>query len=173
MDRSSNPHKELAMNVKDPYRLQVKDVLSKKVVTIAADDTLKTALELMAEHRVTALPVVDGKDYCAGILSASDIVEIARNMDEETHDLGRADEASYDWLKDNLAEHDLARHTVDEFMTDNVATVTADLKLSEAAGAMLRHRVHRLPVVDKKGKLLGIISTMDILAAFVKGAPNR
>lgn len=88
------------------------------------------------------------------------------------HDLGRGDEASYQWLQDNLAEHDLARRTVGELMTENVATVTAERTLPEAAREMLRHRVHRLPVVDKKGKLLGIISTMDVLKAFADGAPG-
>jgi CBS domain-containing protein len=160
------------MASKNPYRLRVVDVLSKNVVTTAADDTLQTALELMAENHLTALPVIDSQGRCAGILSASDIVEMTRNISEEMRDLGRGDEASYQWLQDNLAEHDMARRTVDEFMTDNVATVTADRLLSDAASEMLRRRVHRFPVVDKKGQLLGIISTMDILTAFVEGAPT-
>jgi len=65
------------MAAKNPYLLRVKDVLSKEVVTVAADDTLQTALELMTESWLTALPVIDSQGRCAGILSASDIVEIA------------------------------------------------------------------------------------------------
>jgi len=160
------------MPTRNPYRLRVADVLHKDVVTISAADTLQTALELMAESHLTALPVVDGRNRCAGILSASDIVEIARNLNDEMHDVGRGDEASYDWLRENLAEHDLARRTVDEFMTVHVATITSDSALTMAAGEMLRHRVHRLPVVDAKEKLLGIVSTMDVLKAFVEGAPE-
>jgi CBS domain-containing protein len=161
-----------SMTAKNPYHLRVRDVLSKDVVTIDANDTLQTALELMTESRLTALPVIDNQKRCAGVLSASDIVEITRNINEEMWDLGRGDEASYEWLRDNLAEHDMARRSVEEFMTDNVATVTPEQTLHEAAREMLRHRVHRLPVVDKNGKLLGIISTMDVLAAFVEGAPE-
>jgi CBS domain-containing protein len=149
------------------------DVLSKDVVTVSADDTLQTALELMAENRLTALPVVDGKGHCAGILSASDVVEITREMNEEMHDVGRSDEASYQWLTENLADHDMARRTVREFMSDNLATVSSESMLVEAAADMLRHRVHRLPVVESKGELIGILSTMDILKAFVAGAPQR
>jgi CBS domain-containing protein len=160
------------MAARNPYDLRVIDVLNKNVVTVSANDTLQTALELMTENRVAALPVVDGRERCAGILSASDVVEIARSINEEMHDHGREDEASYQWLRDNVAEHDMARRLVNEFMTDSVATVTAEHPLSEAAAEMLRHRVHRLPVVDKQGKLFGIISTMDILKAFVEGAPE-
>ena len=160
------------MAAKNPYQLRVSDVLSKNVVTVSADDTLQTALELMAENRVTALPVIDGQGRCTGILSASDIVDITRSINEDMHDVGGGDEASYQWLRDNLAEHDMARRLVNEFMTDNVATVTGERSLPDAAAEMLRSRVHRLPVVDKQGKLLGIISTMDILTAFVEGTPE-
>lgn len=160
------------MAISNPYQLRVADVLHKDVVTISADDTLQTALELMSESHLTALPVVDSKDRCAGILSSSDIVEVARSFNEEMHDVGRSDEESYDWLRDNLEDHDLARRTVNEFMTDHVATITADSPLTIAAGEMLRHRVHRLPVVDEKGRLRGIVSTMDVLKAFVEGAPG-
>jgi CBS domain-containing protein len=161
------------MAAKDPYGLRVIDVLSKDVVTVSADDTLQTALELMAENRVTALPVVDGHGHCVGILSASDIVTITREINEAMHDMGRSDEASYQWLRENLADHDMARRLVSEFMSDNLATVSADCKLVDAAAGMLKHRVHRLPVVDSKGDLVGILSTMDILKAFVEGAPQR
>lgn len=160
------------MSKTDPYRLRVSDVLHKDVVSVSADDSLETALELMTESRLTALPVVDGKNHCAGILSASDIVEMARSFNVETHDVGRGDEASYDWLRDNLADHDMARRTVAEFMTVHVATVKSDCTLTAAAGEMLRHRVHRLPVTDNKERLLGIISTMDVLKVFVEGAPE-
>jgi CBS domain-containing protein len=160
------------MASKNPYNLRVIDVLSKNVVTVSVDDTLQAALEIMTENRLTALPVVDGQDRCVGILSASDIVEVMRNINEDMHDLGRTDEASYAWLRDNLEDHDFARHTVNEFMTDPVSTVTTALKLSEAAREMLQNRVHRLPVVDKKGMLVGIISTMDVLAAFVEGSSS-
>jgi CBS domain-containing protein len=64
----------------------------------------------------------------------------------------------------------MARHTVNEFTTDQIATVSADVALIDAAKEMLRHRVHRFPVVEKKGTVRGIISTMDVLTAFVEGA---
>ena len=48
------------MRGKDPYHLRVRDIVKKDVVTIADDDSLQTALELMAENRLSALPVLDG-----------------------------------------------------------------------------------------------------------------
>jgi len=159
------------MSTKDPYRLRAADVLKTEVVSLAADDTLQTALELMADHRLTALPVIDKRGHCAGIISASDIMEIARDLNDELRDLGSGNEVSYQWLQDKLEGHDMSRYTVGEYMSRNVATITGETMLAEAAREMLRHRVHRLPVVDRSERVLGIISTMDILAAFVEGAP--
>ena len=48
--------------------LRVKDVMSKHVVAISPADTLHEALELIVENRVSALPVVDGRERCVGML---------------------------------------------------------------------------------------------------------
>jgi CBS domain-containing protein len=158
--------------VRDPYHRKVHDVLGRDVVTTQPDDTLRDALALMVENRVTALPVVDARGHCVGILSATDLVELSRDLHEGLSNPQETAEEPYQYLLDNLAEQDLSRHTVGELMTDNVATVRAERTLVEAAREMLRHRVHRLPVVDKTDHLIGIISTMDILEAFVEGAPS-
>ena len=81
-------------------------------------------------------------------------------------------EASHQWFIEKIAEHDLGRRKVSELMTDTVATVGPDTSLTDAAREMLRDRVHRLPVVDEKQRLLGIVSTMDLLGAFADGAPE-
>jgi acetoin utilization protein AcuB len=53
----------------------VRDVMSQKVITIAADAPLSKAARLMLEHRVGALPVVDGEDQLVGIVSESDLLK--------------------------------------------------------------------------------------------------
>jgi CBS domain-containing protein len=71
-----------------------------------------------------------------------------------------------------MAEQDFGRRRVHELMTEVVETVGPEATLAAAARAMLRHQVHRLPVVCERGRLVGIISTTDIMAAFVDGAPD-
>ncbi len=70
-----------------------------------------------------------------------------------------------------LASHGMDRRKVEELMSNTVAAVGPETSLTETAQTMLRHRVHRLPVLDEQQRVLGIISTMDILSAFVDGAP--
>jgi CBS domain-containing protein len=154
----------------DPYRCRVKDVCSRDLVFVHADGTIHEALTLMVENRVSALPVVDKQGGCQGILSSTDVVEFALELDDELQDFGRAEDGSHQWLLDRLAEQDMDRRSVQDLMTATVATVGLETPLDEAAREMIRHRVHRLPVVDEKERLVGIISTMDILRAFADGA---
>jgi len=71
---------------------------------------------------------------------------------------------------DQLEEHDLGRRQVHEVMTPDVITVGPETTLVEAARKLLSNRIHRLPVVDEKNRLLGVVSTTDLLAAFVQQA---
>ena len=66
----------------------------------------------------------------------------------------------------------MGSETVQSFMSEAVATVGVDTTIGKATREMLRNRVHHLPVVDAHDKMIGIISTMDILAEFADGAPD-
>lgn len=145
---------------------RVKDYVSTEVVSVHADDTLGEALDLMVENKVSALPVVDACGHCVGILSATDLVSLARDLNQELTSM-RTDEATHQWLIDQLDEHDLGRRTVKELMTESVAFISPESRIRDAATEILRHRVHRLPVVDAKKHLLGVVSTTDLLRAFV------
>ena len=151
---------------------RVKDLMSKDVVAIAPQDSVHEALVLMMENRVSALPVTDARGHCVGMLSASDVVSVAHDLDEEISSLDKLNEVSSQWLLGAMMEHGNDRRRVDELMSSTVASVGPESPLKSAASEMLRHHVHRLPVLDKDARLLGIISTMDILTVFVDGAAN-
>ena len=57
-------------------------------------------------------------------------------------------------------------------MSESVTTVGLETRIGKAARAMLRNRVHHLPVIDHDDRLIGIVSTMDILGEFADGAPD-
>jgi len=146
---------------------RVKDALSKDVVSLDCGDTIHEGLALMVENSVSALPVVNSRGICVGILSATDLVSLTRDLHAGIS-ARQIDEFSHQWLLDQISEHDLNRRKVEELMTDVVETVGLETPLAEAARDMINHRVHRLPVVDKDGRLLGILSTMDVMAALVE-----
>ena len=55
-----------------------------------------------------------------------------------------------------------------EFMTGAVVVIDRETSLLQATEEMVRHRVHHLPVVDEHQRLLGIVSTLDLLEAFAR-----
>ena len=151
------------------HSMRAKDVMSRDVVSISANETLHVALELMGENRVAALPVVDRRDHCLGMLSASDLVDVTRELDDDLERLDGVDGMARGWLVDNLGQG-LGNQKIDELMSESVATVGPETPLAEVAREMLRHRVHRLTVTDESDRLVGIVSTMDLLSAFANGA---
>ncbi|MEZ6088554.1 MAG: CBS domain-containing protein [Pirellulaceae bacterium] len=158
------------MSDNDIYARRVKDIMSREVVTINVGDTIHEALSLMGENRVSALPVVDSKNHCVGILSTSDLVDMTRDVDDDIYNMDLLDPSSQRFMLDKLA-HSMGSETVQSFMSEAVTTVDVDTPIGKAAREMLRNQVHHLPVVDADERLLGIISTMDILAEFADAAP--
>ena len=140
------------------------DVMSKEVVYVAPQDTIHEALELMVENRVSALPVVDNRQHCIGVISMSDLADVTRDLDNQLASLDDCDGLSRTWACEQIGEG-LNTERVDSVMTERVATVTPETLLATTAREMLRHRVHHLPVVNKDNVLVGIVSTMDMLEA--------
>ncbi|QEG39800.1 CBS domain-containing protein [Roseimaritima ulvae] len=153
------------------YARRIKDVMSSDVVTLRVNDTVHSALVLMGENRVSALPVVDKQNRCVGILSTSDLVDMTRDVDDDLYHLDLVDPTSRRFLLDKLA-HSMGAEPVQSFMSEAVNTVGADTTLGHAARLMLHNQVHHLPVIDDQEQLIGIISTMDVLAEFADAAPN-
>lgn len=147
------------------HQRRVKDIMSRAVVTLDADDTIHDALELLVANRVSALPVVDKRNNCIGILSTTDLVDFTRDIGDDVREVDELDPSSRRWLVDKLL-HTVGQESVGVYMSEGVATVDLECSLSSAAREMVRNRVHHLPIVDHRGQLAGIISTMDILAAF-------
>jgi CBS domain-containing protein len=152
------------------YQRRVKDVMSKHVVTVNAGDTVHQALELMIENKVSVLPVVDQDGHCVGIVSASDFVDVTYQLDAGLNEAEHESELWWGPFIRNLSQN-VAHQSVMDLMTEEVISVTPNALLVEAAGEMLREHVHRLPVLDDKGRLLGILAMSDVLQAFVQCAP--
>lgn len=155
----------------DVYTRSIKEIMNRDVVTINAGGTIHEALILMEENRVSTLPVVDSEDHCVGILSTSDLVDMARDVDEDVYELDHADATSQRYLVEKLI-HSMGSESIQSFMSESVSTLEVSATILAAARKMLRDQIHHLPVVDSKNRLVGIVSTMDILGEFVDASPQ-
>lgn len=122
--------------------------MTRDVFTVSRGDTLKFASDLLREHRIHQLPVVEGGELI-GFLSGTDI----RNSTFEETTVAENGEIV------------VKNKTVEEIMTREVITVSPWDTVEDALLVFHRRRLGALPVVEGK-KLVGIITKADVLAAF-------
>ena len=131
--------------------MPVSALMSRDVVAVRPNASLREAARLLDHHRVDGLPVIDEEVRLVGVITRADIV---RAISGETL-----------WSRS-------LELPVSELMSTPPLTVYADQTLAEAAQAMHRHRVHRLVVVRRDGVTpIGVISMTD-LVAHLAGAPG-
>ena len=143
--------------------MKVKDVMTKDVLTVRPDASLKDAAMLLAERRVSGLPVVDPRGEVVGVISEGDILFKETGQRPKEGILER-------WFSLPLQEFQskLAARTVQEAMTAPPMTIRPNRPVAEAAKAMIDQAVNRLPVVDDAGVLVGIVTRADLVRAFVR-----
>ncbi|EKX67815.1 CBS domain-containing protein [Streptomyces ipomoeae] len=138
----------------------VSDVMTHTVAAIGRGASFKEIVRMMQEWKVSALPVLEGEGLVVGVVSEADLLhkEEFRDSDPDRHTQLRR-------LSD-LAKAGAV--TAGELMTSPALTVRADATLAQAARAMARAKVKRLPVVDELGMLQGIVSRADLLKVFLR-----
>lgn len=111
-------------------------------VTITRGSTVREALAIMKEFHIGGIPVVDENKKLVGIVTNRDL-RFERNLDS----------------------------LVDDVMTkENLVTTSQSTDLQQAADILQRYKIEKLPVVDKDGRLVGLVTYKDITKA--KDKPN-
>ena len=106
-------------------------------VTINRDAKVKDALNIMAEYKIGGIPVVDNENYLVGIVTNRDL-RFEKDMDKQ----------------------------IQEVMTsENIITTKQSTDMETAAQILQENKIEKLPVVDEKGKLIGLITYKDITKA--------
>jgi len=131
--------------------MYVKTRMTANPYTIASNAPINEAMELMREHNLKRIPVVDGEKI-VGILTKGDIQRVSPTK-----------ATSLSIFEINYL---LSKTTVKDAMTKNVITIDQDALLEEAAVIMRENRIGTLPVV-KDNKLVGIITESDIFDSFI------
>ena len=141
--------------------MKVKDLMSVEVLTTTPETPLKEAAALLAERRISGVPVVDESGAVVGVLSEADILVKAGGAHPRSGLLGWLLEPEFD-LHDKIAAR-----TVGEAMSAPAVTITPGRLVHEAAALMIAESVNRLPVVED-GALLGILTRADVVRAFTR-----
>jgi CBS domain-containing protein len=140
---------------------KIRDVMTTDVATVTADAPFKEMVRVMAERRVSALPVLDAKGHVAGVVSEVDLLRKEEYQEEP------AAVRPPHWRRGDGRSR-AKGCTARDVMTSPAVTVAPDATVVEAARLLDRHRVRRLVVIDADGRLAGIVTPGDLLRVFLR-----
>jgi CBS domain-containing protein len=134
--------------------LTVQDAMSSEAIEVCQDESLERSATIMMKHHVSGLPVVDGEGRCVGMLTAYDFVNA--------------------FASEQSSEHSPSVQTsVGSQMTAMVQSASKNTSLLDAARKMCDEHIHRLPVLDGSGRVTGVITSLDIVAAVANAADEQ
>lgn len=132
---------------KESPQLEVKDYMTKKLVTLRPEQNINEAIDILLSKKISGAPVVDESGRLLGVLSEGDCLkELVKGQ-----------------YNNSLQKSSL----VADLMTSTVITIEAGLSIFQAAERFLNLKVRRFPVLEE-GKLVGQISQKDLMRAFLK-----
>ena len=117
---------------------RVRDIMTTQVVVARRDASYREMAAILRANRVSGLPVVDAEGTVVGVVSETDL----------------------------LTKRAAAGRTAADLMTRPAVTTSPDEPVSSVARLMSRHKLRRLPVVDGRGHLVGIVCRSDVLSVF-------
>ncbi len=134
--------------------MKISDIMTLGAATVTEDMLLSQALRIMANHRISALPVLDGDSQLVGIVTEGDFVR-AGALSELLS------------MRDGDRAMALGSRTVEEIMTPNPTAISPDLPIEDAIQLMDRRAFRSIPVATD-GRVVGVISRSDLLRTLIE-----
>jgi CBS domain-containing protein len=143
--------------------LTAREIMSREVVTVTAETSLKDLARKFVETRYSNMPVVDGDGRLIGVISETDLVEQQKPLHIPTV-MALFDGVFYlDSEKSFKEQVDrVTATTVGELCNKKPITCTPESTVREIAALMSRHKVHLLPVLEA-GQMVGVVSRLDMI----------
>ncbi|MGM0471135.1 MAG: CBS domain-containing protein [Bacillota bacterium] len=143
--------------------MEAQDIMTKNVVTIHQDETIKDVAEVLSEHEFSGLPVVNDDQEVVGMITEKDLII----RDKKLHF------PNYIYVLDSIVYLESLSEFEDEFkkmigtkvkevMTEDVISVKMDTTLDGIVEIMFDEDINRVPVIND-GTLVGIVSRADIV----------
>ena len=124
--------------------LKVEDVMTRDVISVKQETPIYEAMAVMRKHEITGMPVIDDDMTLVGVITEKDVLRLF------------------------YADEDDKNKTVGFFMTRPAVSYRENESLQSVCDFMMVNYFRRVPVVSKKGKLVGIISRPDIIDYIIK-----
>ncbi len=147
--------------------LTAADIMTRDVITVRKETTIRELAEIFTRHRISSAPVVDADGSLIGIVTETDLIEQDKSLHIPTVI------SLFDWViyleSEKKFEKELKKmtgQTVGDIYSQKVETVAPTTPVSEVADLMSSRKMHALPVVEGK-KVVGIVARIDLIRTMV------
>ncbi len=149
--------------------MNVSDVMTRSLVTLMPGHSIRHAAQIMIDHHVSGIPVVDAGDL-VGILTESDLLRrtefgLPRSQQQAWDRANWAEGSARDFVKSHSWR-------VSDVMSKPVVTVSEDTSLGDVAILLGTRGIKRLPVL-RNGELVGVVSRSDLLKIIATSSPEE
>lgn len=150
--------------------LRAADIMRRDVVTVSANQSMERAASTFLQSEITGAPVVDEQGRCVGVLSAVDFVRRSQHTATAANPTSASpDETDHVLVQDGpqgtLHIDEYPHDQVRDYMTAGVQSAANDTSLLDVARMMCNEHVHRLVVLDDRAHPIGVITSLDLVAA--------
>ncbi|WP_103964926.1 CBS domain-containing protein [Nonomuraea solani] len=147
--------------------MTVADVMTTKVVSVTAATPFKDIAEALITGGISAVPVLDDDNHVLGMVSEADLLRKEEFREEFYREGYRPPLRAR--LRHPKGRKKAAGDTAAGLMTSPAVTISPEASAVSAARLMDAHDVKRLAVVDRSGRLQGIVSRRDLVKLFLRG----
>lgn len=143
-----------------PADQPVEEIMTREVVTVTPETSVRQVVELLLGKLFKAVPVVDEEQRVVGIITNGDLLRQA-GMPVRLAVGERLEAEELHQFLERISQEKVAH----QIMTSPVLTVREDEELGHVVQKLMEQGLKRLPVVDADGRLVGVVSRLDILRA--------
>ncbi len=150
--------------------MQARDVMVSPVVTVEKSATVREVARILLEKHISAVPVIDSAGKVVGIVTESDLMHRTEVGTERPyswwlHLLAGDATIAADYVKSHAVK-------IEDVMTPDVITAAPETPLHEIATLLEKHRIKRVPIVNKTGDPVGIVSRANLIQVIASARPK-
>ena len=146
----------------------VKDIMVREVITIQKDASVEELSELLVKNKISGVPVIDSDGKLVGVATEGDL--IIKDSDLHFPRYFKLLDSIIYLESLNKFKKSLKKFLgtkVEDVMTAEIKTVKEETQITEAANIMIKYNINRVPVLDSKDDLVGIVTRADIVKSMI------
>nr|WP_302598776.1 CBS domain-containing protein [uncultured Cellulosilyticum sp.] len=149
--------------------MRARDIMKKNVIFVSKEEKVKDIVSILMQNHVSGVPVVDNNKQLVGIVTEKDLITKEKGLNISSY---LEFVASILFIDGEIPYKQKYRHlnylTASDIMSSPVYAVHLDATIGEIASIMMNRRINRIPVINERNQLVGIIGRSDLLPTLIK-----